>query len=116
MSNSILLEKSFHFSLEIIDLYYEMIQNKEFTISNQILRSGTSIGANVRESRFAESSNDFIHKLKIAQKECNETLYWLELIKCSNKLNYKTDSLYFHCDELLKILCSTIITCKRKFN
>nr|WP_304358163.1 four helix bundle protein [Clostridium paraputrificum] len=114
MSNSILVEKSFTFSLRIIDLYYEMIKSKEFTISTQILRSGTSIGANVRESRFAESSNDFVHKLKIAQKECNETLYWLELISSSNKLNYKIDSLHSDCTELLKIICSTIITCKRK--
>ncbi len=73
--------KSFGFALKIIELSQFLIQNKkEFVLSKQILRSGTAIGALVRESEHAESKIDFIHKLAIAQKESNETQYWLELL------------------------------------
>ncbi|GEM52927.1 hypothetical protein EB1_27170 [Empedobacter brevis NBRC 14943 = ATCC 43319] len=86
-------------------------------MSKQLLRSGTAIGALVRESQNAESSKDFIHKLSIAQKECDETLYWLELLFKSNyieeKLFYK---IYKDCIEVLKLLKSIILTSKQKLN
>jgi len=109
-----LKEKSFQFALQIISLYKQLIdEQKEFVLSKQILRSGTSIGANIREAQNAENKADFIHKLSIAQKECDETIYWLELLHQSaylaesffNTLNTKAN-------ELLKMLRSSIITTK----
>ena len=85
MGRSILKENSFKFAIEIIKLYKILIESKkEYVLSKQLLKSGTSIGAMIRESQNAESKNDFIHKLAIAQKECDETKYWLELLKESN--------------------------------
>ena len=79
-----------------------------------MLRSGTSVGANVRESQNAESDADFIHKLGIAQKECDETLYWLELLYETNYLNDKElDSIHLDCEEILKIIKSIILTKKQ---
>lgn len=76
MSKNILKDKSFHFAIRIIKLYKYLIENKkEYVLSKQLLRSGTSIGALVREAQNAESKNDFIHKLGISQKECDETIY-----------------------------------------
>ncbi len=82
MAENILKTKSFAFAVRIVRLYQYMLQEKkEFIISKQLLRSGTSVGAMVREAEHAESKNDFKHKLGIAQKEINETIYWLELLK-----------------------------------
>ncbi len=81
-----ILKLTFEFSLEVID-YVEVLQeNKKFVVANQLLKSATSIGANVREAQNAESKADFIHKMKIAHKEADETQYWLEL--CSASKNY----------------------------
>lgn len=114
MNESILIQKSLQFSLDIINLYYEMIENNEFIISKQLLKSSTSIGANVKEAKFAESINDFIHKLKISQKECSETLYWLELIRYSYKMDYKIDHLYSQGLIIMKMICNSIKTCQDK--
>ncbi len=115
-SKSIIVNKSFDFAVRIIRLYkYLSMEKKEFIMSKQLLRSGTSIGANVREAHNAESDLDFIHKLGIAQKECDETSYWLELL---HETDYLTDVEYesIHKDsiELLKIIKSIIITQKKK--
>lgn len=76
---NILKDKSMEFAIRIVKLYqYLSDEKKEYIISKQILRSGTAIGALYREAEHAESKKDFIHKLAIAQKECNETLYWIE--------------------------------------
>ncbi len=84
-------------------------------MSKQILRSGTSIGANIREAQNAQSDADFIHKLSISQKETDETLYWLELLKETNFISENEFvSLSNDCTELLKILRSIIITSKKK--
>ena len=80
MKESVLQKKSRAFALKIIKLTEKLQQNNHYVISNQILRSGTSIGANVSESTYASSTADFINKLSIAQKEANETKYWLELL------------------------------------
>lgn len=86
---NVILELSFSFALEIIEFCEKLEGQKEYIIAKQLLRSGTSIGANIRESQLAESKPDFIHKLKIAEKEANEVEYWLLLCKHSN--NYLFD-------------------------
>ena len=83
--NSIIGQKSFKFAICIVNFYKKFTaEKKEFIISKQIMRSGTSIGANVREALNGQSKADFIHKLSIAQKECDETIYWLELLKATD--------------------------------
>lgn len=78
--NNIIKQKSFDFAVRIVKLnQYLTNDKKEFVLSKQILRSGTSVGAMIRESEHAQSKADFIHKLSVAQKEINETIYWLEL-------------------------------------
>ncbi|MEQ8358966.1 MAG: four helix bundle protein [Cytophagales bacterium] len=79
-------EKSFDFALNSLKTFKKLQSNKEYIISKQFLRSSTSIGALIRESEFAESKKDFIHKLAIALKEANETIYWLDLLKCADYL------------------------------
>jgi len=109
--NNIIRDKSKEFAIRIINLFKFLSQSKEFVISNQILRSGTSIGANVAESECAISKKDFTNKLYIALKECNETLYWLELLVATNYIDDKQfQSLYNDCEEVKKILVSTTKT------
>ncbi len=112
---NVLNGKSFSLAVEIVGLYKYLIEEKrEYVISKQLLRSGTSVGAMVRESQNAESKMDFIHKLGIAQKECDETLYWLELIHATGFLNEsKFEGCYQHTSEVLKILKSVILTTKQ---
>ena len=114
--DNILKEKSFVFALRIVKCYqYLQSEKHEYVLSKQLLRCGTSIGANIREAEQAESKNDFIHKLSIALKETNETEYWLELLHQSNYLNQQSfDSLFNDCKELLKLLISIIKTSKQK--
>jgi len=115
MKDSIIKIKSFDFAVRIVNLFKYLKSKKEFILSKQILRSGTSIGANVREALNAESKPDFIHKLSIAQKECDETLYWLELLFRSNILTENEyNSINNECTELLKIIKSIILTSKNK--
>lgn len=113
---SIVKNKSFQFAVRTVNLYKVLLsERKEFVMSKQLLRSGTSVGANVREAVNAQSTADFIHKLSISQKECDETLYWLELLK---ETNYITEtefkSLHNDATELLKIIRSIILTTKQK--
>lgn len=87
MKENILKDKSLLFAIRIVNLYkFLLSDHKEYVLSKQVLRSGTSVGAMIREAEFGQSKLDFIHKLSIAQKEINETLYWLELL-------HKTDYL-----------------------
>ena len=111
-----LKDKSLKFAVRIVRLSQHLKEErKEFVLSKQILRCGTSIGENVRESRNAESDLDFIHKLAIAQKECDETCYWLELLFMTNYLNEtEYNSMYIDAVELLKIIKSIIITVKKR--
>lgn len=82
MEENIVKARSFKFAVRIVKLYqYLCVEKKEFVLSKQLLRSGTSIGTMVREAEHAESKLDFIHKMAIAQKEINESIYWLELMK-----------------------------------
>ena len=96
MKDNIILTKTFNFSLKIIKYCELLHEQKKFVISNQLLKSGTSIGANIREAQNSESKNDFIHKFKIAAKEIEETNYWLLL--CKHSENYP------ECDDLLEQL------------
>ena len=114
MDDGILIVKSKGFAIRIINLYkYLCNDKKEYVLSKQILRSGTSIGANIREGVFAQSKNDFISKMSIALKESNETHYWIELLNETGFINDKeSDSLKADCKELLKILQASIITAK----
>ena len=116
MAESIIKDKSFSFSIRVVRLYkYLTEKKKEYIISKQFMRSGTAIGALVREAQNAESKADFIHKLAIAQKECDETMYWIELMKETGFLNKKEfEEIYGDAQELLKIIRSIIITTKQK--
>lgn len=113
MENAILI-KSKAFAIRIIKLYqYLSDEKKEFVLSKQLLRSGTSIGANCREAARAQSKADFVAKLNISLKEADETAYWLELL---NETDYLTkaqyESIYADCEELIKLLVSIIKSAK----
>jgi len=116
MSENVIKTKSFSFAIRVIKLYQFLCSDKnEYVLSKQLLRSGTAIGALVRESEQAESKLDFIHKLAIAQKEANESDYWLELLFQSDYLNeVQFQSLKLDIIEINKILASIIITTKQK--
>lgn len=106
---NLILTKSKDFAIQIISFYHSLTEKKEFDIGRQILRSGTSIGANVRESQNAQSTADFISKLSIALKEADETAYWIEIIQESGiACGEKTSQLYDSCKELIKLLVTII--------
>ena len=108
--NNVILEKSKAFAVRIIKLYkYLCDEKKEFTLSKQLLRSGTSIGANVKEAIRGQSKPDFIAKMSIALKEASETEYWLELLYETEYLDkIQFDSIYADNQELIKILMSIV--------
>ena len=112
---SIIKDRSFAFAVRVIRLFQYLSETKkEFILSKQLLRSGTAIGALVREAQNAESTKDFIHKLGIAQKECDETIYWLELLKETEYMNDKEfESINNEANELLKMIRSAILTSKK---
>lgn len=111
-----LKSKSFAMAVRVVNLYkYLSLEKHEFVLSKQILRCGTNPGAMVREAKNAESDADWIHKLSIAQKEANETLYWLDILSATEYLSeaqYK--SLYSDIDEVCRLITSSILTKKRK--
>jgi four helix bundle protein len=115
MSESIVKTKSFELAIRGVNFYkYLVAEKKEYIMSKQFLRSITSVGANVREAVNAQSKPDFIHKLSIAQKECDESLYWLELLKETNYISeIEFESIYQQNNEVLKIIRSIIITSKK---
>jgi four helix bundle protein len=108
---NIIVDKTFLFALKIVE-YCELLEdNRKFVVARQLLKSGTSIGANVRESQNAESKTDFIHKMKIAAKEADETEYWLLI--CKNSINYHNcEKLLTDLLELIKIISKIISTSK----
>ncbi|MDA3838396.1 MAG: four helix bundle protein [Candidatus Delongbacteria bacterium] len=112
----VLKEKSLDFAVKIVNLYKHLKDKKsEYVLSKQILRSGTSIGANIRESKHAESNQDFIHKLAISQKEAGETEYWLILLFRTEYISKnKFDSLSSNLSEIRRMLASSILTVKKK--
>ena len=109
-----LKSKSYSFALRIVNLYKHLAsQQKEYVLSKQVLRSGTSVGANVTEGNRAQSKMDFVHKLSIALKEADETEYWLNLLRDSSFITeQQAESLLADCTELQKMLTSSIKTAK----
>src|SRR5688572_16601200 len=105
MKYNILQEKSFQFAVSIVAFSKELNKDKEYILSRQLLRSGTSIGANVEESIGAQSNKDFFSKLTIAYKEARETSYWLKIIQAQQaNVTIDTERLLTDCEELLKII------------
>lgn len=109
-------EKFMSFAIRMVKLKNYLNNEKhEYNIADQIQRSGTSIGANHREATFAESDIDFIHKLQIAQKECGETIYWLELLHATEYISEEQfNSLYADAEEVMKMLTSSIMTTRKR--
>jgi four helix bundle protein len=113
VKENVIIKLTFQFALDIIKYSEALQEEKKFVIANQLLKSGTSIGANIREAQNAESKADFIHKFKIAAKEIEETIYWLELCKFSN--NYpNVDDLIEQVNNISRIVNKIIITSKQQ--
>ena len=113
--DSLMKQKSFDFAIRIVRLYKYLLQDKrEFILGKQILRSGTALGALITEAQNVQSKSDFLHKLSIAQKECDETIYWLQLLHASCILTSpQFQSMYSQASELLKMIRSAILTTKQ---
>ena len=118
MKESVLKSKSFVLAVRIVKLYKDLCeQKKEYVLSKQVLRSGTSVGAMVREAEYSESKADFSHKMGIARKELNETLYWLELLLQTEYITQtEYDSLSADAIEIIKMLTTSIKTAKNISN
>lgn len=118
MGENIVKNKSFTFAVRTVRLYQFLVDSKkEYVLSKQLLRSGTSVGAMIREAEHAETKADFKHKMAIAQKEINETIYWLELLKETDYLTKEQfEGIHNHAIEILKLLTSIIKTVKATIN
>jgi four helix bundle protein len=115
MKENVLKTKSYSFALDSVFLYKKLIDKKEFILSKQMVRSATSVGANIREANNAQSTADFIHKLSISLKECGETQYWLELLLDSEFIqNEDFEPIYKKSNEIYKMLSSSILTSKQR--
>ena len=116
MKENIIQKKSFLFAIRIINLYKFLVNEKnEFVLSKQILRSGTSIGANIEESIGGQSERDFLSKISISYKEARETIYWLKLLKETEYISIaEFESINGEAEEICKILAKIIITFKSK--
>ena len=115
MKENVLKIKSYNFAIRIVKLsQFLQAERKEFVLSKQILRSGTSIGALVREAEYGQSKTDFIHKLTISLKEANETEYWINILKDTDYISNEIyQSLVDDCNELLRLLITSIKTAKQ---
>ena len=116
--DNLIEQKSYNFAIRIVNLYKYLINSqKEFNLSKQILRSGTSVGANVCEATRAQSKNDFIAKMSIALKESYETDYWLRLLKDTSYITEEEfKSIYVDCQDISNILAKILITSRSKQN
>jgi len=114
MKTNIIKEKTFEFSKEIVFLYHYLVRDKhEYILSKQMLRSGTSVGANTAEGVAGQTRKDFYHCLNIAYKEARESYFWLSLLKETNYLDSQhVDPVLLKCDEIIRILCSILKTTK----
>ena len=110
MKDNLIANKTFDFSLTIIDLFIQLKKENEFIISKQIMRSGTSIGANVEEAIAAQSKKDFINKLSIASKEARETKYWLRLLSKSKLTKIPVESYLIEIEHIINIITKIIKT------
>ena len=111
---NVVAQKSYQFALKIISLYKLLaFEKKEFVMSKQLLRSGTAVGALIKEAEHAQSKADFLNKMNVALKEANETEYWLMLLKDSAFISeIEFDSIFCDCKELIKLLASIVKTTK----
>jgi len=118
MRENVVKNKSFQFAVRVVRLYQFLCeQKKEFILSKQLLRSGTSVGAMVREAEHAETKNDFKHKMGIAQKEINETIYWLELLKETDYLTIEQfESINTDAIEIIKLITAILKSAKSNLN
>ncbi len=116
MSKNILKEKSYSFAIMVVELSKLLVAEKrEFIMSKQLLRSGTAVGALIREAEFAQSKKDFINKMSISLKEANETMYWLDLLKDTNYISKNEHQIHFDINkELVAMLVSSIKTTKSR--
>lgn len=116
MNESLTYKKAFRFSIKIVNLYKSLNDNKkEFVISKQLLRSGTSIGANVKEALDAQSKLDFLSKMNIALKEAGETEYWLDLLRATNYIEESLFKIIMNeCKELNRMLSAIVKTVKKQ--
>jgi four helix bundle protein len=110
MKENIIVTKTFDFALTVVNLFIELKKENEFIISKQILRSATSIGANVEEAIAAQSRKDFIHKMSIASKEARETKYWLRLLDKSNLKSISMSNYLIEIEHILNIITKIIKT------
>jgi four helix bundle protein len=109
MKKNVIKAKSFEFAVAVTNCCRELVERKEFVLSKQLLRSGTSIGANIREAGYANSRRDFAYRLSISLRECSETIFWLDLLKATNHLKGPMlDDLVLNANELMRILTSII--------
>lgn len=110
MRENAIKQKSFAFAIRVVNAYkFLTVEKKEFVMSRQLLRAGTAVGALYREAEHAESKADFVHKMGIAQKECNETMYWLELLRATAYLEAGVfTSMYGDATELIKLITAII--------
>ncbi|MCF6129835.1 four helix bundle protein [Flavobacterium sp. AS60] len=111
--DNVIIKLTFQFALDIVKYCEGLQEDKKYVIANQLLKSGTSIGANIREAQNAESKTDFIHKFKISAKEIEETIYWLELCKFSESYP-NVDELIEQINNISRIVNKIIITSKQK--
>lgn len=118
MNRNIVKEKSFDFAIRIVKLYkYLMDEKKEFVLSIQILRSGTSVGANINEVQQGQSKKDFLMKMNISLKECTETKYWIELLSATDYINVEQkESIIKDCIELEKLFTSIVKTTNKQMD
>ncbi|MFC2109508.1 four helix bundle protein [Bacteroidota bacterium] len=114
MGKNILKDKSYSFAIMVVKLAQFLVsEKKEFVLSKQLLKSGTAIGALIREAEFAQSKKDFVSKMSISLKEANETMYWLDLLKDTDYINDKKHQMYLDINkELVAMLVSSIKTSK----
>ena len=110
VKKNLIQDRTFDFSLSIINVCRVLKSNKEYVLSEQLLKSGTSIGANVEESTAAQSRKDFISKMTIASKEARETRYWLKLLNRSQVINYNYQDILNEIEEIIKILTAIVKT------
>ena len=111
--SNLLKDRTYQFAIQIVDLYKKMIKQKEFVLSKQIVRCGTSIGANIEESIAAQSRKDFILKMSISSKEARETNYWLRLLRDSKFLkDVELSHLIKESEEIIKIITAIVKTSK----
>ncbi len=110
MKENLIANKTFDFALTIIDLFIQLKKENEFIISKQLLKSGTSIGANIEEAIAAQSKKDFISKLSIASKEARETKYWLKLLQKSKLTQISVDTYLTEIEHIINILTKIIKT------